>query len=205
MIHATLCRVALQWLARQKCVVVFSETSGWETKESPDAWGIDQWGSTWVVEAKVSRADFLADKKKPWRADPGLGMGEYRTYITPAGLLKPSDFEALPYSNWGLLELHGKTVKIIRGFEPAYKNGLPDKVPTCKFPVVNRVAELQHLTIACRHMAAGHQGLVTCRAYKIASYSSTPVGVNVDDDFQVVTDKFTVPHGEALFGPESRP
>jgi hypothetical protein len=51
-----------------------------------------------VLEAKVSRADFLADAKKPHR-QPGKGLGRWRYYLCPEGLISPDE---LPLG-WGLL------------------------------------------------------------------------------------------------------
>lgn len=83
MTHAELCEVARKWLVRPNsqrghgCHVGLSECrSGWGG-EMPDAIGFraaSRVTDTIVVEVKVSRADFLADAKKPHRAD-GEGMG----------------------------------------------------------------------------------------------------------------------------------
>lgn len=54
-----------------------------------------------VVEVKVSRADFLADRKKPHRIDPSLGMGTYRYFMAPASLIAPEELPA----RWGLIEV----------------------------------------------------------------------------------------------------
>jgi len=59
-----------------------------------------------MVEAKASRADFLADRKKGFRSETELGMGNWRYYICPEGMIEPSE---LP-DNWGLLYLSGTKV-----------------------------------------------------------------------------------------------
>jgi len=95
---------------------------------------------TTLVEVKVSRADFLKDKKKPHRQ--GLGMGNYRYYCCPDGMIKP---EELP-ENWGLFyERNGKlkgvkTAQYIESdkqeelwllYNAAYKRkGIPLTAPT---------------------------------------------------------------------------
>ena len=82
--------------------------------EQPDVLGINAWGESILIEVKVSRSDFLADKKKPWRNGEVKGIGDFRVYLTPKGLLSPSD---IPYG-WMLWEVHGKTrptIKIIKG------------------------------------------------------------------------------------------
>ena len=57
----------------------------------------------------MSRSDFHRDKKKHFRRNPWQGMGQERWYLTPAGLLKPSD---LP-EDWGLAEVRGKVIRKI--------------------------------------------------------------------------------------------
>lgn len=71
--------------------------------ECPDSFG---WGagSTQLIEAKRSRPDFLSDKKKLWRKNPSYGLGEFRSYICPTGLIKESE---LP-KHWGLLYVDDK-------------------------------------------------------------------------------------------------
>jgi hypothetical protein len=121
MTHAELCALAVRWLKRpysasgHGCQVAVSECkSGW-TGEIPDAIGFrtgsDTTSGSIVVEVKVSRADFLADKAKPHRAE-GLGLGTWRYYMAPEGLLRVED---LP-TRWGLLEVNARGhVKPIAG------------------------------------------------------------------------------------------
>lgn len=107
MTHADLCDLARKWLLRQNskgghgCHTALTECrSGWGG-EMPDAIGYRAATSvtdTVVVEVKVSRADFLADAKKPHRA-AGRGMGVYRYFMCPAELIQP---EEVP-ERWGLL------------------------------------------------------------------------------------------------------
>ena len=82
--------------------------------EQPDALGVNSAGITFLVESKISRSDFHADKRKPWRQEGHLGLGHHRAYVTPKGLLKP---EEVPYG-WQLWEVHGKNkpiIKVIKG------------------------------------------------------------------------------------------
>lgn len=103
----------MKWLMRPHgaggpgCTTALSETkSGWRG-ETPDAIGYRFTGTmldgTVVVEVKTSRADFLADRKKPHRISGG--MGDWRYFMAPQGLIKP---EELP-DKWGLLEVCGKS------------------------------------------------------------------------------------------------
>lgn len=109
--HKDLCKLAVDWLKRPAsrngpgCLVAVSETQNYLSNEVPDAIG---WrplchggaGST-VVEVKVSRADFLADRQKPHRMDPAIGMGAYRYYLAPEGVIRQEDLPA----RWGLIEV----------------------------------------------------------------------------------------------------
>ena len=82
--------------------------------EQPDVLGLTAYGKSIIVEVKVSRADFLADKKKPWRINPNIAMGDERVYLTPEGLLNVSD---IPYG-WQLWEVYGKNkpkLRIVKG------------------------------------------------------------------------------------------
>ena len=91
----------------------FSNMTSNNHGEQPDVLGVNMYGESILVEVKVSRSDFLADKKKPWRQE-GKGIGDKRVYLTPKGLLKHHE---IPYG-WQLWEVHGKTkptLKVIKG------------------------------------------------------------------------------------------
>lgn len=106
--HAALCDVAVKWLKRPHsgggpgCLVAVSEVAGGWTGEIPDAIGfsLSHWetGAT-VIEVKVSRSDFLADRKKPHRQ--AGGMGRWRYYMAPKGLIAVQELPA----GWGLIEV----------------------------------------------------------------------------------------------------
>jgi hypothetical protein len=44
--------------------------------------------ATLLIEVKVSRSDFLSDKKKSWRVNPAHGLGGMRSYLCPEGLIQ---------------------------------------------------------------------------------------------------------------------
>lgn len=106
--HRRLCDLAVRWLRRpfsalgHGCNFAVSECqSGWGSGEVPDAIGYRAVGhrdGTVVVEVKVSRSDFLADRAKPHRRVGG--MGNWRYFMTPTGLLNAAE---LP-PRWGLIE-----------------------------------------------------------------------------------------------------
>jgi hypothetical protein len=60
-----------------------------------------------VIEVKVSRSDFMADAKKPERRKYGAGLGVYRFYLCPEGIIGPEEVPA----RWGLLHAIERAVK----------------------------------------------------------------------------------------------
>lgn len=107
MTHARLITQAVAWLRRYGCGVVLSEQSC-SSGETPDAIGWKRACHSVVVECKVSRADFLADREKPFRRNSKLAMGCERFYLALSGLIAVSE---LP-EGWGLLELHGREIEL---------------------------------------------------------------------------------------------
>lgn len=95
--HSELVEAGKRWLT-DKCGCIFCEKKSL-TSEIPDVIGFNSSGS-FVLEAKISRSDFFADKRKIIRKNPSKGMGDWRFYIAPKGLVKPSE---LP-EGWGLVE-----------------------------------------------------------------------------------------------------
>ena len=59
--------------------------------EMPDAIGWKRACHSVLVECKLSRADFLADRDKPFRRKQEMGLGCERFYLTPSGLLRPKN------------------------------------------------------------------------------------------------------------------
>lgn len=108
-IHADLVQAALKWLTGScGCSFAVGEIVAW-TGEIPDAIGFKSWCSI-VVECKTSRDDFLADRKKPFRAKPENGMGDHRYFLCPEGVIRPDD----ELNGWGLLYLkNGKIKRIV--------------------------------------------------------------------------------------------
>jgi len=99
MTHAQLVEKAVHWLRRYRCGVVLSEQAC-VSGEMPDAIGWKRACHSVLVECKVTRSDFLADRAKPFRLKPEQGVGCERFYLAPAGLVRR---EELP-GGWGLLE-----------------------------------------------------------------------------------------------------
>lgn len=108
MTHQHLVRLAEHWLRRHyRCGIVLSEQSC-ASGETPDVIGWKGKCRSVLVECKISRADFFADREKPFRKSPELGMGCERFYLTPPGLIERDE---LP-KKWGLLEVKGREVRI---------------------------------------------------------------------------------------------
>jgi len=120
MTHTRLSEIACAWLKRPMgnrgpaCQVAMIEVGGLYGGERADAWGY-RWGcngGSVLVEVKVSRSDFLADAKKPHRNGEVLGMGTYRYYMCPEGIITLDD---LP-RGWGLLWVNNRGhVKLLAG------------------------------------------------------------------------------------------
>jgi len=109
MTHGQLVERAVRWLRAYRCGVVLSEQSC-VSGEMPDAIGWKQACHSVLVECKVTRADFLADRAKPFRRKPEKGVGGERFYLTPPGLVLVSE---LP-PGWGLLECRRGRVEMIQ-------------------------------------------------------------------------------------------
>ncbi len=109
MTHSKLVLLAVRWLRRYRCGVVLSEQAC-ISGEMPDAIGWKKACHSVLVESKVSRADFLADRNKPFREKPGTGVGCERYYLAPRGLIR---MEELP-AGWGLLEVSGNKIERVK-------------------------------------------------------------------------------------------
>ncbi len=108
MTHSALVELAVHWLrAKYGCGIVLSEQACC-TGEIPDVIGWKRRCRSVLIECKVSRADFLADRNKPWRLDAAGALGCERFYMAPAELISAAE---LP-PGWGLLECRGRKVDI---------------------------------------------------------------------------------------------
>jgi hypothetical protein len=111
-LHDQLVERARRWLKGTcGCSAVLTELRAFTgSGECPDAIG---WRAEYSIsiECKTSRADFLADRKKPFRCDRALGVGTYRFYLCPPDLIAP---EELP-DGWGLLYAGEKQIRRVAG------------------------------------------------------------------------------------------
>jgi hypothetical protein len=101
--------MAVRWLRRYRCGVVLSEQAC-VSGEMPDAIGWKRACHSVLVEGKVSRADFLADRGKLFRQQPEAGIGCERYYLAPRGLIRTEELPA----GWGLLEVCGREIERVR-------------------------------------------------------------------------------------------
>lgn len=134
--HRKLCEVAAKWLKRPSstgghgCHLALIEPAcygencdvigyrhGAKNISDYDAYAEREYISNYdvgtiLIEAKTSRADFLNDAKKPHRIDPQMGVGKWRYYICPEGLINVED---LP-PKWGLIWVNKRgNIKVIHG------------------------------------------------------------------------------------------
>ena len=108
MTHTQMVERAVRWLRSYRCGVVLSEQAC-VSGEMPDAIGWKQACHSVLVECKVTRGDFLADREKPFRQKPEKGVGSERFCLTPPALVK---IEELP-AGWGLLEYRRGRIEML--------------------------------------------------------------------------------------------
>lgn len=88
------------WLKKMGCSIVLHElVTNVSGGEIPDVIGWRQ-GISILIECKVSRNDFSADRHKWFRKFPDRGMGDWRFYLCPVGLVVKDEVPP----GWGLLE-----------------------------------------------------------------------------------------------------
>ncbi|HWF90669.1 MAG TPA: hypothetical protein VN684_00225 [Terriglobales bacterium] len=114
MTHGQLVAKAVSWLRAYRCGVVLSEQAC-ISGEMPDAIGWKRANHSVLVECKISRADFLADRAKPFRLDSASGLGCERFYLVPTKLVAAEELPA----GWGLLEYGNRKVEMTN---PSAKN-----------------------------------------------------------------------------------
>jgi hypothetical protein len=106
MTHEDLRKRAVDWLTKRRgCGVVLSELKSIYTSEIPDAIGWKGPDST-VIEVKISRADFHAQKRKHH-----FGVGRKRYFLVPSNLVTVED---LGDSDYGLLWASDHQIRVIR-------------------------------------------------------------------------------------------
>lgn len=146
--HAELAKLAENWLKRSfsqnghNCNVAFTE--GCSHGENADVIGfrhaLPHQGSV-VIEVKVSRADFLKDRKKKHRIEHHDGMGKWRYYLCPTEMIDPSE---LP-EQYGLLWVSGRNrITVIKGALEGGKLSMSErekKFELFRFSTYNQIKE----------------------------------------------------------------
>jgi len=128
--HSDLVQQAKKWLEKAHgtkfaCGVVLTEYNC-ATPEIPDVIGFNHQYSI-LIECKVSRADFKADKRKPHRQYTKK-LGNLRYYLTLPNVACPEDIE----NGWGLLYATDKTINEIK--ESEYF--VDDSVRACEWSIL---------------------------------------------------------------------
>ena len=168
--HDELVSLAAEWAKKRYPLVVTELTCA--TSEQADVIAF-RVGSSLVIECKVSRSDFLSDKKKPFRRNPGRGMGYLRMYCAPEGLIAPHE---LP-DRWGLLELKPKglrqTVRVHMNRNQGYADG------SHTFIERNLKAENTVLLSVIRRIGRGSDNGVSVKMYTHETKNRASVHIDV--------------------------
>ena len=168
--HHELCQIAYKFLKRNGFKVCFHDRfiAVTSTGEQPDAMGFRNSASC-LIEAKCSRADLLADRKKRFRKNPSLGMGDWRFFISEPGIISIED---LP-PGWGLLHVVNGRVRKVHGWPRGNCCwGNPDDKPFTG----NKQVECDYMLSALRRMELrGFQEGVTHFIFAIADQRFTQI------------------------------
>jgi len=141
--HNDLVDIARRYLCRKHPIVLTELGTG---NENADAIGWSD-GYSVLIECKASLSDYYSDGSKHFRQRPETGMGDYRFYLTPKGLLGDRKVR----DGWGLLETDGRCVSKV-------KAGI-------LFPVVNKHHEIVVMTSAMRRLGQTTPSGVSVKAY----------------------------------------
>lgn len=132
--HQDLVLRGAKWLRNRHrgcpgCNVILTEfvTSG---SAIPDVIGFNRWDSV-VLECKVSRSDFLADKRKIHRHSFNQ-CGNYRYYLVLPNIVSVEDIP----EGWGLLYLQARCINIIK---PSVRNSEPN-VRAAEYSILYSIA-----------------------------------------------------------------
>lgn len=98
----------------------FVEQANASNQEIPDIITIEVGRPSTLYEMKASRPDFLGDKKKVFREFPEQGMGNFRYYVCPKGLI---DISEIP-DRWGLAWVYPSQIRMQKEaeFQPCDKD-----------------------------------------------------------------------------------
>jgi len=157
MTHKELVEIGKRWLWK-KCDIVVTELTTW-VSETPDVIGWKSNCST-IIECKTNRQDFLRDRKKFVRRMPKYGVGIFRYYLMPEGIINSA--HEIP-EKWGLLVLdrQGK-IKII--IKPS--------------PFITILTKEMTILVSCiRRIGQNPPKNMNVRAYKYKTKCQASIGV----------------------------
>ena len=141
--------------------------------ETPDVIGWHGGFST-LIECKATRADFLSDKKKWFRRHPENGVGFYRYYMAPDGVITVDE---LP-DRWGLIVVKGDgKTRVLHASE--------------RFCEWNQRAEIDLLLSLVRRLKVDPGNHVMIRVYTIESDKEPRASVGLleqNDKFQLIRE-----------------
>jgi len=123
--HDKLTSLGAKWLKNHSkniivpnCNIIANDLRTYtSTGEIPDVIGWCSWASI-LIETKVSREDFKKDFKKIFRINEFLGVGDFRYYLVPEGLITQNEIP----KNWGLLYHSKNGIEIIKTATKAESN-----------------------------------------------------------------------------------
>ena len=135
--HRQLCELGARWIFNEYHPSTYDWRILVETgyrQENPDVFAFTRYYSV-LIECKASRSDFLADKRKPFRKNPQLGVGMRRYYLVNDGVAKQ---EEMP-EGWQLLIAYDKdTILMPNDYVPP-----TDSSPDKRFDIRNATNETE--------------------------------------------------------------
>ena len=134
--HSELVDIAVKYLKHKGYEVILTEPA-YCGDEIPDAIGFKD-GFSCLIECKASRADFLKDKKKPFRNGTVKGIGSERIYLTNPGVANVHDIPPKWQLIWAINE---NEIQVIYPFYIFGYNRDPDE---CMFSFDERNIKLEN-------------------------------------------------------------
>lgn len=101
--HREVCERTAKWIKNNMNMgLVFVEHKTMRSREIPDVLGLRSGDRivSFMFEVKVDRSDFTQDKNKPHRNGTVPGIGDYRFYVAPHGMIQVHEIP----KGWGLIE-----------------------------------------------------------------------------------------------------
>lgn len=142
MTHHELCLLAAEWLHNSRGKNLTQPTCKWVAVElvcvggacRPDVFG---WGdgigcgfAGVQIEVKMSRGDFLKDRRKTQASMPQYDLGFLKYYCCPEGIIHPDDLSP----ETGLLYESGGSITVVKE-----ASGRRDKSPSYEVPFIASV------------------------------------------------------------------